>query len=146
VSLWFDFLSRVFMFPIRKNYLTIELIWAECSLFACSLLLARWLFKSVEIDLPLEARFNSELCKAFLFCLCLSNRIFNSDGLEWLGLEVKKSSALWSEFFLQRLFLIRGRWFITFISRGNPVPCYPNMHFPKEIERSKSVAVDTVFN
>ena len=30
-------------------------------------------------------------------------------------------------------------------SRGNPVPCYPNMHFPQEIERIKIVAVDTVF-
>ena len=30
------------------------------------------------------------------------------------------------------------------LSRGNPVPCCPNMHFPEEIERIKSVAVDTV--
>ena len=31
------------------------------------------------------------------------------------------------------------------LSRGNPVPCYPNMHFLAEIERTKSVAVDTFF-
>ena len=106
--------SRDLMIPIRKVYLTVELIWAKWSLFACSLLFARWLFKSEEIDLPLEARFNSDSCKAFLLAFCLSNRIFNSDGLEWLGLEDRKSSASWSDFFLQRLFLIKGRWFITF--------------------------------
>ena len=137
-------LLRGLMSPIRKVYLIIEVIWAECSLFACSLLFARWLFNSEEMDRPLAARFNSDSCKAFLLAFCFSNRIFNSEGLEWLGLEDKKSSALCSEFFLQRLFLIKGRWFITSLSRGNPVPCYPNMHFPKEIERTKSVAVDTV--
>ena len=130
---------------IRKIYLIIEDIWAEWSLFACSLLFARWLFNSEEIELPLEARFNSDWCNAFLFAFFLSNRIFNSDGLVWLGLEDKNSSASCSEFFLQRPFLIKGRWFITFQSRGNPVPCYPNMHFHEEIERNQIVAVDTVF-
>ena len=139
------YLSRIKMLPIRKIYLIIELIWAECNLFACSLLFARWLFSSEEIDLPFEARFNSDSCNAFLFAFFLSNRMFNSDGLEWLGLEDKKSSALCSEFFLQRPFLIKVRLFITFFRRGNPVPCYPNMHFPREIERIQTVAVDTVF-
>ena len=129
---------------ISRVYLVIEVIWAECSLLACSLLLARWLFNSEEIDLPFEARFNSDVCIAFFLACCLSKRLFSSEGLEWLGLEDKNSSALWSEFFLQRLFFIKGRWFITFLSRGNPVPCYPNMHFPEEIERIKSVAVDTI--
>ena len=121
---------------IRKDYFISEVIWAECNLFACSLLFAKWIFNSEELELPLEARFNSDWCNAFLLAFFLSKRIFNSDELEWLGLEDKKSSALWSEFFLQRLFLIKGRWFITFLSRGNPVPCYPNMHFPKENERA----------
>ena len=71
--------------------------------------------------------------------------MFSSVELEWLGLEDKKSSASWSEFFLRRFFLIKGRWFMAVLSRGNPVPCYPNMHFLAEIERTKSVAVDTFF-
>ena len=71
--------------------------------------------------------------------------MFSSVELELLGLEDKKSSASWSEFFLRRFFLIKGRWFMAVLSRGNPVPCYPNMHFLAEIERSKSVAVDTFF-
>ena len=107
-------LSRELMLDIREFYLIIELIWAECNLFACSLLFAKWLFKSEEIELPLEARLNSDWCNAFLLAFFSSKRIFNSDELEWLGLEDKKSSALWSEFFLQRPFLIKGRWFITF--------------------------------
>ena len=121
------------------------MICAEWSLFSCSRFFAKWLFSWDELELPLEARFNSDWCIAFLLAFCLSNLIFNSVGLEWLGLEDKNNSALWSEFFLQILFLIKGRWFITFLSRGNPVPCCPNMHFPEEIERNKSVAVDTVF-
>ncbi len=120
------------------------MIWVECSLFSWSLFFAKWLFNWEEKDLPLEARFNSDWCIAFLLSFCLSNRIFNSVELEWLGLEDKNNSALWSEFFLQMLFLIKGRWFITFLRKGNPVPCCPNMHFPREIERTKSVAVDTV--
>jgi hypothetical protein len=90
-------LLRGLMSSIRKVYLIIEVIWAECSLFACSLLFARWLFNSEEIDRPLAARFNSDSCNAFLLAFCLSSRIFNSDGLDWLGLEDKKISALWSE-------------------------------------------------
>ena len=132
------------MLLIRKVYLIIEIICAECNLSSRSFFLAKWLFKLEELVLHLEARFNSDWCIAFLFAFCLSNRIFNSVGLEWLGLEDKNNSALWSEFFLQMLFLIKGRWFITFLSRGNPVPCCPKMHFPEEIERTKSVAVDTV--
>ena len=120
------------------------MIWAECSLFSCSFLFARWIFNTEEIDLPLQAIFNSDLCKAFLLAFCLSSRVFNSAGLDWLGLEDKKSSALCREFFLHRLFLIKGRWFIAFLSTGDPVPCHPNMHSPEEIERSKTVAVDTV--
>ena len=120
---------------IRKDYFISEVIWAECNLFACSLLFAKWIFNSEELELPLEARFNSDWCNAFLLAFFLSKRIFNSDELEWLGLEDKKSSALWSEFFLQRLFLIKGRWFIMLLGRGNPVPCYLNMHFPEENER-----------
>ena len=138
------FRSRKLILSIRKIYLIIEVICAKWSLFSCSLFFAKWLFNWEELELPLAARFNSDWCIAFLLAFCLSNRIFNSVGLEWLGLEDKNNSALWSEFFLQRFFLIKGRWFITFFSRGNPVPCYPNMHFPKENERSQSVAVDTV--
>ena len=130
---------------IRRSYLSIEAICAECNLFSCIFFLAKWLFRFVELVDPFEARFISEWCVAFLLALCLSNRIFNSVELEWLGLEEKNKSALWSKFFLQRLFLIKGRWFITFLSRGNPVPCCPNMHFQEEIERDKSVAVDTFF-
>ena len=115
-------------------------------IFFHALFFARWLFKFVELELHLEARFNSDWCVALFLVFCLRNRIFNSLGLEWLGLEDKNNSALWSEFFLQRFFLIKGRWFITFISRGNPVPCYPNMHFHAEIERIKSVAVDTLLH
>ena len=129
---------------IRRSYLSIEAICAECNLFSCIFFLAKWLFRFVELVDPFEARFISEWCVAFLLALCLSNRIFNSVELEWLGLEEKNKSALWSKFFLQRLFLIKGRWFITFLSRGNPVPCCPNMHFQEEIERDKSVAVDTI--
>ena len=129
---------------IRKGYLIIEMICAERNLFSCSFFLAKWLFKLKELVLHFEARFNSDWCIAFLFAFCSSSRIFNSVELEWLGLEDRNNSALWSEVFLQRLFLIKGRWFITFLGRGNPVPCYLNMHFPEEIERSKSVAVDTV--
>ena len=33
---------------------------------------------------------------------------------------------------------------MTFLGRGNPVPCYLNMHFLEEIERIVIVAVDTV--
>jgi hypothetical protein len=121
------------------------MIWAECSLFSCSFFWAKWLFSWKEIDLPLEARFNSDWCISFLWIFCLSNRIFNSIGLVLLGLEERNNSALWSEFFLQMLFLIKRSWFITFLSRGNPVPCCPNMHFPREIERKKSVADDTNF-
>ena len=120
------------------------MICAEWSRFSCSRFFAKWLFSWEELELALEARFNSDWCIAFLLDFCLSNRIFNSVGLEWHGLEDKNNSALWSEFFLQMLFLIKGRWFITFLSRGNPVPCYPNMHSPEGIERTKSVAVDTV--
>ena len=128
---------------IRKGYLIIEIICAECNLSSRSFFLAKWLFKLEELVLHLEARFNSDGC-IFLFAFCLSSRIFNSVELEWLGLEDRNNSALWSEVFLRRLFLIKGRWFITFLGRGNPVPCYLNMHFPEEIERTKSVAVDTV--
>ena len=119
------------MLSIRKVYLIIEVICAECSFFICSLLFARWIFNKEALELLLVARFNSDRCKAFLLAFCLSSRIFNSVGLELLGLDAKNNSALWIEFFLQRLFLIKGRWFITFLSRGNPVPCYPNMHFPR---------------
>ena len=119
-----------------------NLCWVQSSLTL--FFLAKWLFKLEELVLHLEARFNSDWCIAFLLAFCLSSRIFNSVGIEWLGLEDKNNSALWSEFFLQRLFLIKGRWFITFLGRGNPVPCYLNMHFPEEIERTKIVAVDTV--
>ena len=129
---------------IRKVYLIIEMICAECNLSSRSFFLAKWLFKLEELVLHLEARFNSDWCIAFLFAFCSSSRIFNSVELEWLGLEDRNNSALWSEVFLQRLFLIKGRWFITFLGRGNPVPCYLNMHFPEEIERAKSVAVDTI--
>ncbi len=120
------------------------MICAECNLSSRSFFLAKWLFKLEELVLHLEARFNSDWCIAFLFAFCSSSRIFNSVEFEWLGLEDRNNSALWSELFLQRLFLIKGRWFITFLGRGNPVPCYLNMHFPEEIERTKSVAVDTV--
>lgn len=133
------------IFFIRRTYLSIEVICAECSLWAWALFFANWLFSSVELDLLLEARFNSHWCIAFLLAFCLSNRMFNSIGLEWLGLEDKNNSALWSEIFLQRFFLIKGRWFMAFLSRGNPVPCCPNMHFHLEIERSKSVSVDTIY-
>ena len=132
------------MLLIRKVYLIIEMICAECNLCSRSFFLAKWLFKLEELVLHLEARFNSDWCIAFLFAFCSSSRIFNSVELEWLGLEDRNNSALWSEVFLQRLFLIKGRWFIKFLGRGNPVPCYLNMHFPEEIERTKSVAVDTV--
>ena len=138
------FWSKELILPIRRIYFIIEQICAECSFFSCSFLFAKWLFNSEEIELLLDAIFNSDWCNAFLFSFCLSKRIFNSAGLEWLGLDAKNNSALWSECFLQRLFLIKGRWFITFHSRGNPVPCCPNMHFPKENERSNIVAVDTV--
>ena len=120
------------------------MICAECNLFSCSLFFARWLFNFVELELHLEARFNSDWCIALSLVFCLRNRIFSSLGLEWLGLEDKNNSALCSEFFLQRVFLIKGRWFITFVSIGNPVPCCPNMHFHEEIERVKTVAVDTI--
>ena len=139
IWLW-ELMSR-----ISKYYLSIEAIWAECNLFSCSLFFAKWLFSFVELELPLEARFNSDWCIAFVFAFCLSSRMFNSVGLEWLGLEEKNNSAFWSEFFLLAFFLIKERWFITLLSRGNPVPCCPNMHFHKEIERKQSVAVDTVF-
>ena len=121
---------------IKKAYLIIDLICAEWSFFSCSFLFAKWLFNIEDLELLFTAIFNSDWCNAFLLAFCLSKRIFNSVELEWLGLDAKNNSALWSEFFLQRLFLIKGRWFITFLSRGNPVPCYPNMHFPKENERS----------
>ena len=120
-------------------------IWAECSLFSCSLFLAKRLFSFEELDLPLQARFNSDWWIAFFLACCLRSLMFSSVELELLGLEDKKSSASWSEFFLRRFFLIKGRWFMAVLSRGNPVPCYPNMHFLAEIERSKSVAVDTFF-
>ena len=123
--------SRKLMLSIRKIYLIIEVICAKCSFLICSFLFAKWLFNSEALELLLAARFNSDWCNAFLLALCLSNRIFNSAGLEWLGLDAKNKSALCNDFFLQRLFLIKGRWFITFLSRGNPVPCYPHMHFPK---------------
>ena len=128
-----------------QNHLFIEISWAKWSLFSCSRFFAKWMFSCDELEVPFEARFNSDWCIAFLLDFCLRYRIFNSFGLEWLGLEDKNNSALWSEFFLQMLFLIKGRWFITFLSRGNPVPCCPNMHSPKEIERNQIVAVDTVF-
>ena len=133
------------MISIRKVYLIIEVMCAEWSFFICSFLFAKWLFNREELELLLAARFNSDWCNAFLLAFCLSKRIFNSAGLDWLGLDARNNSALWSEFFLQRLFLIKGRWFITFLSRGNPVPCYPNMHSPEGNERSWIVAVDTVF-
>ena len=94
---------------IIKAYLLIEAICAECNLFSCSLFFARWLFNCVELELHLAARFNSDWCIASFLVFCLRNRIFNSVGLEWLGLEDKNNSALWSEFFLQRFFLIKGR-------------------------------------
>ena len=128
-----------------ENYLIIEAIWAEWSLFACSLFLAKWLLSIDALEKSLYARFNSDWCIAFLLAFSLENLLFNSAGLELHGLDDKKRSAARSEFFLQRLFLIKVRWFIAFLSRGNPVPCYPNMHFQGEIERKKSVAVDTVF-
>ena len=128
-----------------KNYFTIEAICAEWSLLACSLFLAKWLLRMEALDKSLDARFNSDWCIAFLLAFSFENLLFKSAGLELHGLDDKKSSAALSEFFLQRLFLIKGRWFIAFLSRGNPVPCYPNMHFLKEIERVKTVAVDTVF-
>ena len=133
------------IYDISITYLSIEVICAEYNLCSCSLFLAKWVFSFAELELLFEARFNSEGCIASLLVFCLRNLIFNSVELEWLGLEDKNNSALWSEFFLQRLFLIKGRWFIAFLCRGNPVPCYPNMHFQKEIERIKIVAVDTVF-
>ena len=123
------------MLLIRKVYLMIEIICAECNLSSRSLFLAIWLFKLEELVLNLEARFNSDWCIAILFDFCLSSRIFNSVELEWLGLEDRNNSALWSKVFLQRLFLIKGRWFNMFLDRGNPVPCYLNMHSPEEIER-----------
>ena len=113
-----------------KNHLFIEISWAEWSLFSCSRFFAKWLFSFIELVVPLEARFNSDWCIAFLLYFCLRYRIFNSFGLEWVGLEDKNNSALRSEFFLEMLFLIKGRWFITFLRTGNPVPCCPNMHFP----------------
>ena len=125
------FRSRELIRSIRKFYLIIEVICAKCSFLFRSFRLAKWLFNRDALELLLAARFNSDWCNAFLLAFCLSKWIFNSAGLEWLGLDAKNSSALWSEFFLQRLFLIKGRWFITFLSRGNPVPCYPNMHFHK---------------
>ena len=94
---------------ISKSYLIIEIICAACSLCECSLLLAKWLFSFEELDLPLEARFSSDWCIAFFLAFCLSNRIFNSVEFEKLGLEDKNNLALWSEFFLQRSFLIKGR-------------------------------------
>ena len=97
------------MLLIRKVYLIIEMICAECNLSSRSFFLAKWLFKLEELVLHLEARFNSDKCIAFLFAFCLSSRIFNSVELEWLGLEDRNNSALWSEVFLQRLFLIKGR-------------------------------------
>ena len=112
---------------------------------ACSLFLAKWLLRVEALDKSLDARFNSDWWIAFLLAFSLENRLFNSAGLELHGLEDINNSAARSEFFLQRLFLIKGRWFIAFLSRGNPVPCYPNMHSLAEIERTKSVAVDTVF-
>ena len=133
------------IWSINRTYLSIEAIWAMCNLFSCSLFLAKWLFSFVELELPLQARLSSDGCIAFFFAFCLSNRIFNSAGLEWLGLEDKNNSAFWSEFFFQRCFLIKGRWFITVLSRGNPVPCCPNMHFQEEIERTLNVAVDTIY-
>ena len=114
---------------ISKAYLIIEAICAECNLFSCSLFLAKCLFRCMELELTFELRFNSDWCIAFLLAFCLSNRIFNSVELEWLGLEEKNNSALCSEFFLQIFFLIKTSWFITFLSKGNPVPCCPNMHF-----------------
>ena len=94
---------------IRKTYLINDVICAECNLFSCSLFFAKWLFNFVELELHLEARFNSDWCIALSLVFCLRNRIFSSLGLEWLGLEDKNNSALWSEFFLQRVFLIKGR-------------------------------------
>ena len=130
---------------IRVIYLIIEVICAEWSFFSCALFLARWLFSRVEIELPLEARFNSDWCNAFLLACCLRKWMFNSVELDRLGLDDKNNSALCSEFFLQSVFLIKGRWFITSIRRGNPVPCCQNMHFLGGNERSKIVAVDTFF-
>ena len=69
--------------PIRKVYLIIEVICAECNLSSRSFFLAKWLFKLEELVLHLEARFNSDWCIAFLFAFCLSSRIFNSVELEW---------------------------------------------------------------
>tara|TARA_Y100001968_G_scaffold160729_1_gene146998 strand:- start:492 stop:686 length:195 start_codon:yes stop_codon:yes gene_type:complete len=60
-------------------------------------------------DKSLEARFNSAWCIAFFLAFSLENLLFNSAGLELQGLDDKKSSAARREFFLQRLFLIRGR-------------------------------------
>ena len=107
---------------ISKTYLSIEIICAECNLFSCSLFLARWLFRFEELVLLLEVRLKSAWCIAFLLAFCLSNRIFNSVALEWLGLEEKNNSALCIEFFLQRLFRIKGRWFITFSAEATPFP------------------------
>ena len=46
---------------------------------------------------------------AFFLAFSLENLLFNSAGLELQGLDEIKSSAARSEFFLQRLFLMRGR-------------------------------------
>jgi len=76
---------------------------------ACSLFLAKWLLRMEALEKSLEARFNSDWCIAFLLAFALENLLFNSAGLELHGLDERKSSAARSEFFLQRLFLIRGR-------------------------------------
>jgi len=76
--------------------------------------------------------------------VCLSNWIFNSDGLEKLGLEKKIIQGFGVSFFAE-FFLIKGSRLITFFSRGDPVPCCPNMRFHEEIERIESVAVNTIY-
>ena len=53
------------MLLIRKDYLIIEMICAECNLFSCSFL-SKWLFKWEELVMPLEAKFDSDWCIAFL--------------------------------------------------------------------------------
>ena len=122
---------------VWNYYFIIEAICAKWSLFACSLFLAKWLLRMDALDKSLDARFNSDWCIAFLLAFSLEKRLFNSAGLELHGLDDIKSSAARSEFFLQRLFLIKGRWFMAFLSTGNPVPCYPNMHFHRKLNVQK---------
>jgi len=71
--------------PIRKVYLIIEIICAECNLSSRSFFLAKWLFKLEELVLHLEARFNSDWCIAFLFDFWLTKYLIrlNLNDLVW---------------------------------------------------------------